>query len=270
MSEYDDFLDRLKSAGMEETWRSVKENLDQIPLDDTLQELNQTSRLLHQVANPMTVAMTTDAQWAGALRRLRSWRRALPAIAPQIALGQLKVYLSTLLEMDDNVDDQIRALGMSLPMVSKEQAHDLAIEFLHFYSPRRYPLGPQWVYSWKTATGALPYLMEFTNQLGLNGQDRFHAYGANYEELFMRLQGVGEMLKDHGLHRWGVYSTDLVLAYLYADYLYKMYFTTSKSIFSTIPTVLGVISYLLGLAIPPQAVPTGVPVEAPDSWMEQS
>ncbi|MCY0909362.1 MAG: hypothetical protein OWR62_13340, partial [Sulfobacillus thermotolerans] len=162
----------------------------------------------------------------------------------------------------------IRALGMSLPMVAKEQAHDLAIEFLHFYAPRRYPLGPQWVYSWKTATGALPYLLEFTNEPGLNGHDRFHAYGANYAELFARIKGLDSVLQDQGLHRWGVYSVDLVLAYIYADYLYKMYFTTSKSIFSTIPTVLGVVSYLLGLPIPPEAVPTGQEVEAPDSWMQ--
>jgi hypothetical protein len=183
-------------------------------------------------------------------------------------MEQLKVYLSTLLEMDDNADDQVQALGMSLPMLSREQAYDFAIEFLHFHSPRRYPLSPQWVYSWKTATGALPYLMEFTNQTGLNGVDRFSAYGANYEDLFLRLKGLDSILQAHQLHRWGSYSTDLVLAYLYADYLYKMYFTTSKSIFSTIPTVLGVISYLLGLPIPEQAIPTGV--EQPDAWGMES
>lgn len=43
------------------------------------------------------------------------------------------------------------------------------------------------------------------------------------------------------------------------------YFTTSKSIFSTIPTVLGVVSYLLGLPIPKEAVPTGIPVEQENS-----
>jgi hypothetical protein len=150
---------------------------------------------------------------------------------------------------------------MSLPMLSKEAAHDIAIEFLHFYSPKHYPLAPQWVYSWKTGTGALPYLLEFTNEPGHNGKDRFHAFGAGYADLYSRLAQLDTALQNVKLHQWGIYSNDVILAYVYADYLYKIYFTTSKSIFSTIPTVLGVVSYLLGLPIPKEAIPTGIPVE---------
>ncbi|HBQ94917.1 MAG: hypothetical protein C7B43_18225 [Sulfobacillus benefaciens] len=261
-TENEDFLNRLLSSSMNEVWASIQANLGAIPLDGVIQGLTVTSRQIQHVASGAAMMSAKYyPEWRAALMRLRSARRWLSKIEGQLSLEQLVVYLTALMEMDDDIDDQVRALGMTLPMLPKEAAHDIAIEFLHFYSPKRYPLAATWVYSWKTGTGALPYLLEFTNEIGLNGKDRFHSFGAGYQELFARLGQVDFALKQVKLHRWGIYSNDVVLAYIYADYLYKMYFTTSKSIFSTIPTVLGVMSYLLGLPIPKDAVPTGVPIE---------
>ena len=261
-SENEDFLQRLLTPAMNEVWSSIQSNLDAIPLNNLIQGLTVTSRQIQHLTQS-TASMPTSyyTEWRSTLMRLRSARRWLPRIEEQLSLQQFVVYMSALIEMDDDIDDQVQALGMTLPMVPKEAAHDIAIEFLHFYSPKRYPLATTWVYSWKTGTGALPYLFEVTNELGLNGKDRFHSFGASYHELFARLGQLDEALKQTKLHRWGIYSNDVLLAYIYADYLYKMYFTTSKSIFSTIPTVVGVMNYLLGLPIPKDAVPTGIPVE---------
>ncbi|OLZ11941.1 hypothetical protein [Sulfobacillus thermosulfidooxidans] len=264
-TENEDFLRRLLKPSMTEVFTSIQSNLDAIPLDSVIQGLTLTSRQLQHVANPRMMASASLQDWREALMRLRSIRRWLPTIEKQLPFQQFIVFLTALIEMDEDVDDQVRALGLSLPMLSKEAAHDIAIEFLHFYSPKRYPLATTWVYSWKTGTGALPYLLEFTNEPGFNGKDRFRAFGAGYSELFARLEQLDTALEQFALHRWGMYSNDIVLAYVYADYLYKMYFTTSKSIFSTIPTVLGVVSYLLGLPIPKEAVPTGIPVEQENS-----
>lgn len=261
-AENEDFRERLLSASMNEVWASIRSNLEAIPLDNLIHGLTLTSRQIqHLTQNGAMMSASYYTEWRSTLTRLRSARRWIPRIEEHLSLQQLVVYMSALMEMDDDIDDQVQALGMTLPMLPKEAAHDIAIEFLHFYSPKRYPLATTWIYSWKTGTGALPYLLEFTNELGQNGKDRFHSFGAGYQELFARLGQLDSALQQMKLHRWGIYSNDVVLAYIYADYLYKMYFTTSKSIFSTIPTVLGVMSYLLGLSIPKDAVPTGIPIE---------
>ncbi len=264
-SENDDFLWRLTSPDMSEVWQSIQSNLDAIPLSMILQGISQTTRQLQHAVSLHNQSVTLNPDGRNALKRLRSFRRWLPAIEQQMPFERLIMFLSALIEMDDDIDDQVHALGLSLPMLPKEAAHDIALEFLHFHSPKRYPLASQWIYSWKTGTGALPYLLEFTNEWGQNGTDRFQAFGAGYKDLFNRLQRLDQVLQEVQLHRWGMYSNDIILAYIYTDYLYKMYFTTSKSVFSTIPTVLGVMSYLLGLAIPKEAVPTGIPVESQNS-----
>lgn len=268
MSEIDDLVERLSDKQMDATWQTIRENLAEIPVDTLVDGLNQTTRGIHGVTAG-DFSRVADKDWREAVLRLRAGRRWLPAIEREMDLGKLKAYFQILLDSDEPLAERVAAMAYALPMAPREGARDLSVEFVHFRFPRHVPLMSQWVYSWKTGTGALPYLMEFTNTPGLDGRDRFCAFGSNYDELAIRLKALHGILKNCGLNQWGAYSLDVVLAYLYSDYLYKMYFTTSKSVFSTIPTVLGVMAHLLGLSIPREAVPTGVAVENPGSgWMD--
>ncbi len=268
MSEIDDLAERLSDQRMDATWQTIGDNLDQIPVDALVEGLNSTTRRIHGVT-AANFSLITDGDWREAVMHLRAGRRWLSAIERELDLPRLKAYFQMLLDTGEPLADRVAAMAYGLSMVPRESAHDLSLEFVHFRTPRHVPLMSQWVYSWKTGTGALPYLMEFTNTPGLDGKDRFSAFGADCDELALRLKSLDVTLKDRGLNRWGAYSLDVVLAYLYSDYLYKMYFTTSKSVFSTIPTVFGVMAHLLGLSIPREAVPTGVAIETPgEGWMD--
>ncbi|MDA8193765.1 MAG: hypothetical protein M0Z53_07200 [Thermaerobacter sp.] len=261
MNEVEDFTRRLTDDRMDGVWEMVQTNLAGIPVDDLVSRLIHANQRLRALTSLREMAWTPESEWRDALQLLGSGRRSLPLVEREGGLSRLKVYLVALVKSDDPVEDRLEAFARSLPMLTHGSAYELALEFLHLHSPRHYPVMSKWIFSWKTGTGALPYLMEFSNQPGLNGQDRFYAFGANYQELGMRLKALEGVLKDRGLAKFGAFSLDVVLAYLYSDYLYKMYFTTSKSIFSTIPTVLGVMAHLLGIPIPPEAVPTGIPVD---------
>ncbi len=267
MTELEDFTQRLTDERMTGVWEMVDDNLTAIPTGDLVARLAETHQCIRGLTHPREMPWIPESEWRAALMRLRSGRRALQAIGREGNLSRLKVYSVALVNHQDApLEDRIRAFTASLPMIEEATAADLALEFLHFHAPRLYPLMTKWVFAWKTGTGALPYLMEFSNQPGTDGQDRFYAFGANYHELTMRLRALEGVLKARGLAKFGSFSLDLFFAYLYADYLYKMYFTASKSIFSAIPSVLGVMAHLLGIPIPAAALPAGMPVDTLGQW----
>ncbi|MCY0885944.1 MAG: hypothetical protein OWV35_08710 [Firmicutes bacterium] len=269
VTEVEAFRARIQSPALEPVWRMARENIDNLPFDDLLQGLERSSQVIRHITNPRHIAMATESDWEEAVRKLRSGRRHLGEITGHMDLSRFRLYLASLVEDDTgSVEDRVQAFALSLPMLPAEVAKDIAIEFLHLAAPRRYPLVTEWVYSHRTGTGALPYLLEFTNEPGQNGKDRFRQWGAGYQGVADQLRVLEEELDRQGLAKWGAFSVDMVLAYFYADYLYKMYFqTTSRSLFGAFPTAYGVISYLLGLPIPKEAMPTGQGWEAPSDWM---
>lgn len=182
-----------------------------------------------------SIGTLDEEAMAGLLRRMFSIRRNWKAILEETGPAALRDAIRELLHgrnLFDSWSDIERRIELFIPKVKGTEGRsaivmDLATELLHAYAPDKYVLWTRWVWDPEYTNGALACFMEFVTS---DGKWEEKGLGRTYREVEAVVRDVQGCLERAGFAVGRPYDVDVFLAYLYADYFYKVFLATSKSL----------------------------------------
>ena len=121
---------------------------------------------------------------------------------------------------------------------------DIALELLHFYEPDKNVLWTSWVYRQDNGTGCLPYTADFLKRTW-DGNPYIMPF--SIREMKDEIDYLYELSGKNGLNLKRPYGADILLSYMYSDYVYKMVYAESKSLSIGVPEGFTLMKKLLGI-----------------------
>ena len=121
---------------------------------------------------------------------------------------------------------------------------DIALELLHFYEPQKNVLWTSWVYRQDNGTGCLPYTADFLKRTW-DGSPYIMPF--SIREMKDEIDYLYELSGKNGLNLNRPYGADILLSYMYSDYVYKMVYAESKSLSVGVPEGFTLMKKLLGI-----------------------
>ena len=121
---------------------------------------------------------------------------------------------------------------------------DIALELLHFYEPDKNVFWTSWVYRQDNGTGCLPYMADFLKRTW-DGNPYIMPF--SIREMKDEIDYLYELSCKNGLNLERPYGADILLSYMYSDYVYKMVYSESKSLSVGVPDGFTLMKKLLGV-----------------------
>ncbi len=121
---------------------------------------------------------------------------------------------------------------------------DIALEILHFYEPEKNVLWTSWIYRQDNGTGCLPYMADFLKRTW-DGKPYIMPF--SIKEMKDETDYLYDLSGRNGLNLKRPYGTDILLSYMYSDYVYKMVYAESKSLSVGVPEGFTLMKKLLGI-----------------------
>ena len=121
---------------------------------------------------------------------------------------------------------------------------DIALEILHFYEPDKNVFWTSWVYRQDNGTGCLPYMADFLKRTW-DGNPYIMPF--SIREMKDEIDYLYELSGKNGLNLERPYGADILLSYMYSDYVYKMVYAESKSLSVGVPDGFTLMKKLLGI-----------------------
>ncbi|MFW0884949.1 hypothetical protein ACMCNP_07940 [Candidatus Acidulodesulfobacterium sp. H_13] len=121
---------------------------------------------------------------------------------------------------------------------------DIAMEVLHFYEPDKNVLWTSWVYRQDNGTGCLPYMADFLKRTW-DGNPYIMPF--SIMEMRDEVDYLYELSNKNGFAVEPPYGVDILLSYMYSDYVYKMVYAESKSLSIGVPEGFTLMKKLLGV-----------------------
>ncbi len=147
---------------------------------------------------------------------------------------------------DNKKSVEIR-IGRFLELFSYDEIivkRDIALEILHFYEPEKIVLWTSWVYRQDNGTGCLPYMADFLKRTW-DGNPYIMPF--SIREMNDEIDYLYELPIKNGLNLKRPYGADILLSYMYSDYVYKMVYAESKSLSVGVPDGFTLMKKLLGI-----------------------
>ncbi len=121
---------------------------------------------------------------------------------------------------------------------------DLASEFLHFLEPENNILWTTWIYKQDNGTGSLPYMADFLKR---TWDGNAYIMPFTFKEMRDEMDYLYELAYKNGFNIKSPFGADILLAYMYADYVFKMVYAESKSLSVGVPDGYTLMKKLLGI-----------------------
>ncbi len=121
---------------------------------------------------------------------------------------------------------------------------DIALEVMHFFEPEKNVLWASWVYRQDNGTGCLPYMADFLKRTW-DGKPYIMPF--SIKEMKDEIDYLYELSDKNGLEIKPPYGADILLSYMYSDYVYKMVYAESKSLSIGVPEGFTLMKKLLGI-----------------------
>ncbi len=147
---------------------------------------------------------------------------------------------------DSKKSAEIR-LGRFLAAIPYENVivkRDIALEVLHFCEPEKNVLWTSWVYRQDNGTGCLPYMADFLKRTW-DGNPYIMPF--SIKEMKDEADYLYELSNKNGFAIEPPYGVDILLSYMYSDYVYKMVYAESKSLSIGVPDGFTLMKKLLGI-----------------------
>ncbi len=154
---------------------------------------------------------------------------------------------------DNKKSAEIR-MGRFLELFSYEDVivkRDIALEILHFYEPDKNVFWTSWVYRQDNGTGCLPYMADFLKRTW-DGNPYIMPF--SIREMKDEIDYLYELSGKNGLNLERPYGADILLSYMYSDYVFKMVYAESKSLSVGVPDGFTLMKKLLGIEKLEQAI----------------
>jgi hypothetical protein len=115
---------------------------------------------------------------------------------------------------------------------------------LHFLEPENNILWTTWIYKPDNGTGSLPYMADFLKR---TWDGNAYIMPFTYREMRDEIDYLYELAYKNGFNIKPPFGTDILLAYMYADYVFKMVYAESKSLSVGVPDGYTLMKKLLGI-----------------------
>jgi hypothetical protein len=156
--------------------------------------------------------------------------------------------------LSDNKKSAEIRIGRFLELFSYDDVivkRDIALELLHFYEPEKNVLWTSWVYRQDNGTGCLPYMADFLKR---TWEGNPYIMPFSIREMKDEIDYLYELSGKNGLNLKRPYGADILLSYMYSDYVFKMVYAESKSLSVGVPDGITLMKKLLGIEKLEQAI----------------
>jgi len=132
----------------------------------------------------------------------------------------------------------------AIPYENVMAKRDIALEILHFCEPKKNVLWTSWVYRQDNGTGCLPYMADFLKR---TWEGNPYIMPFSIKEMRDEINYLYELSNKNGFAIDPPYGADILLSYMYSDYVYKMVYAESKSLSIGVPDGFTLMKKLLGV-----------------------
>ncbi|MCL4428999.1 MAG: hypothetical protein M1276_08460 [Deltaproteobacteria bacterium] len=173
-----------------------------------------------------------------------SIRRHREKILETASIGSLDNAFGFLADSKKSVEVRTGRFLEAFPYEDVIVKRDIALEVLHFYEPEKNVLWTSWVYRQDNGTGCLPYMADFLKRT-FDGNPYIMPF--SIREMKDEIDYLYELSGKNGLNLKRPYGADILLSYMYSDYVYKMVYAESKSLSVGVPEGFTLMKKLLGI-----------------------
>ncbi|MHB1662055.1 MAG: hypothetical protein ACYCTD_08200 [bacterium] len=228
----------------EKFFEIVGDNLPAAKIELFNNLLSRKTEIIREFLSDIRVGRLEKNRFDNILALIFSVRRHKDNILETVSLDSLNEGFNCL--TDSKKSAEIRA-GSFLEAFHYEDIivkRDIALEILHFYEPEKNVLWTSWVYRQDNGTGCLPYMADFLKRTW-DGKPYIMPF--SIKEMKGEIDYLYELSDKNGLPIKRPYGADILLSYMYSDYVYKMVYAESKSLSVGVPDGFILMKKLLGV-----------------------
>ena len=188
-------------------------------LENIGQKLEEKSHLFNTILNPEVIESMTEEDFAKVVGKIFSIRRKSKRLVKANGFENLRKRITELLYGKDPIEKRFNEFVDSTEKIDEKMRINFASELLHFSDPQQHWLWTNWIWDPNTNTGSLPLVVQENIDLSAdtNG-DIYKKVG----EAMMFLNAVGQSRSFSSMGK-GLFGTDVLLACVYAVYMYTVF-----------------------------------------------
>ncbi len=218
----------------------IKENLDNKKLDELYKLLDKKSGIIKDFIGGLN---SDNQNFEYILSLIFSIRRHKKKILDTISSEDLIAAFSVL----KGKKSQEIKVGKFLETFVYDNIlvkRDLAFEISHFLEPENNILWTTWIYKPDNGTGSLPYMADFLKR---TWDGNAYIMPFTLKEMRDETDYLYELSYKNGFNIEPPFGADILMAYMYADYVFKMVYAESKSLSVGVPDGYTLMKKLLGI-----------------------
>ena len=188
-------------------------------LENIGQKLEEKSHLFNTILNSEVIESMTEEDFAKVVGKIFSIRRKSKRLVKANGFENLRKRITELLYGKDPIEKRFNEFVDSTEKIDEKMRINFASELLHFTDPQQHWLWTNWIWDPNTNTGSLPLVVQENIDLSAdtNG-DIYKKVG----EAMMFLNAVGQSRSFSSMGK-GLFGTDVLLACVYAVYMYTVF-----------------------------------------------
>jgi|GEM_PF-4476789 len=228
----------------EKFFEIVRENLPDEKIEMFNNLLSRKTEIIREFLSDIRVGKLKESRFDRILSLIFSVRRHKDKILETVSLDSLNEGFNYLSDSKKSAEIRTGRFLESLSYKDVIVKRDIALEVLHFYEPEKNVLWTSWVYRQDNGTGCLPYMADFLKRTW-DGKPYIMPF--SIKEMKDEIEYLYELAGKNGLNLSRPYGADILLSYMYSDYVYKMVYAESKSLSVGVPEGFTLMKKLLGL-----------------------
>ncbi len=188
-------------------------------LEDIGQKLEAKNRLFHSILNSHDIGSMTEKDFAKVVGKIFSIRRKAKRLVKANGFENLRSRITNLLYGNNPLEKRFNDFVDSIEKVEEKMRINFASELLHFTNPEKYWLWTNWIWDPDSNTGAL--LLVVQDDVDLLAESNGGIYNKVGDAiLFLNIVGQAKSFSSMGR---GLFGTDVLLACVYAVYMYTVF-----------------------------------------------
>jgi hypothetical protein len=188
-------------------------------LGDIGQKLEEKSRIFQSILNPKDIEHMREEDFSKVVGKIFSLRKKSKKLINANGFETLREMIVKLLYGKRSIEKRFNEFVDSIEKIDEKMCINFASELLHFSDPKQHWLWTNWIWDKSTNTGSLPLVIQ--DDVDLSGATNGDIY-KNVGEAIKYLNTVGQSRSFSSIGK-GLFGTDVLLACVYAVYMYTVF-----------------------------------------------
>ncbi len=222
----------------------IKENLNNEKIDEFNFLLKKKTAIIRDFLNNIGKRSYSVLDYENILSMIFSIRRHKEKILSTVDIENLNSSFKFLAQVKKLPEVRLarflETFGYDDLLIKK----DISLEILHFFEPDKNALWTSWIYRQDNGTGSLPYMADFLKR---TWDGNPYVMPFSLKDMSEETGYLYELSAKNGFYAEPPYGADILLAYMYSDYVFKMVYAESKSLSPAVPDGYSLMKKLLGV-----------------------